>query len=227
MSLFDKLPIDCINYIDEYRGNDTDADYIKNILNKVIDNDKIEKFFGGFTSAEMVIIKEYVYHSLMLYITEEFHHKIIAEFYDKKAIKKRTKYTPNSKDDDVFCKKFLYFNKSKFDSWTTSFISQPKNIGDEVVYINHFLKHQLMYYTTRIYYGHLGKDFLKDKWEMAMPDVLSPEPTLTQNDKREIKNVYYWYKYNLKFFETHKITIKSHKNTYNKLVKNITKLIDQ
>jgi hypothetical protein len=84
-----------------------------------------------------------------------------------------------------------------------------------------------MYYTTRIYYGHLGKDFLKDKWEMAMPDVLSPEPTLTQNDKREIKNVYYWYKYNLKFFETHKITIKSHKNTYNKLVKNITKLIDQ
>ena len=232
MSRLDKLPPELIHYIEEFKGYDYQADYIKNILEKSIDYDKVNAFFKDEEGCEIYndedkkIVMKYLKHSLMCHITFRFQNKIITEFYTKKGKLKRDLYKANSKDDQKFIIKYLFFNK-KVISTFTPIISSLEDIGCKCLFYE-FKSRKYSKILGSIYFTNKNDRFLKGNWEIKLPNVLSDDLILNEYDKKEIINVYYWYKYNYEYLCNciKHLEIEDRKD-YKNILKHINKVINE
>ena len=149
-------------------------------------------------------------------------------FMKKMHVQKKY-FKGNKNDDDKLYKKYLFFNKKGFTSWSPM-NSLLKSLGDGYLYqlLNGKIDKNIFY---DIYYSDYDKLFLKKDWEKNISFVLSNEPTLNNSDKMEIKNVYYWYKFSYESMKNYipRISLYSinYKIDYYKMLKNLDKLINQ
>ena len=231
MNYFDRLPDEIKNYIYEFRGFDDRAIYIKKVLKDSIDHEKIDEIFEkeNLNDREKEIVLTHLNHSLLHYIIFRFQSHIIDEFHEKKCTFKKKYFKGNKKDDDKFYKKYLFFNKKGFTSWSPM-NSLLKSLGDGYLYELFNGKRDKNIFFD-IYYSNYDQNFLKKDWEKNIPSVLSNETKLNNFDKMEIKNVYYWYKFSYESMKNYIPLISlysiNYKNDYYKMLKKLNKLINE
>jgi hypothetical protein len=148
--------------------------------------------------------------------------KLADDMLYKKSTKKGKKYLPNSRDDETFTKKYLYFGKKKFGG-LGDIHSRIVNVLEEI-----FIK-ELQNINPEINLGHIcfgiiinhnnentQQEIYNRDWKRELPG-LSDADTLTAEDKYLMRQISVWYEDILKFQECNLNMLPSH---YHKKIDN-------
>lgn len=197
----------------EIETDTTSIDMIKNITKKSLlpDAEIVEKVLSNSPALVgdpryVPIILKYIQLVALNTIIFAVRNKLADDMLYKKSTKKGKKYLPNTKEDDEFIQKYLYFGKKKFgglgdirsrivDVLEEMFIKELQEINPQInlrdiafaLIINHNNENT-------------QQEIYNRDWERELPG-LSDSTTLTEEDKYLMRQISVWYQDILKFQE--------------------------
>jgi hypothetical protein len=213
----------------EIETDTTSIDMIKNITKKALlpDTEIVEKVLSNSPALVgdpryVPIILKFIILFAVNHLVYAIRDKIADDMLYKKSTKKGKKYLPNSRDDETFTKKYLFFEKKRFgglgdihsrivDVLEEIFIKELQKINPQInlrdIAFGLIINHNNENTQQEIY----NRD-----WKRELPG-LSDADTLTAEDKYLMRQISVWYEDILKFQECNLNMLPSH---YHKKIDN-------